>query len=319
MVRQILINLPKIVVITGTTASGKTELAVELAYKFNGEIVSADSRQVFIGLDIGTGKDLDEFEVKRKSRALGAKVKIPYHLIDIVDPKEEFNLAMYQKLAYKTIDDILSRGKLPIIVGGTGLYSQAVVDGYNLSESHPDKELRQKLEKYSVDRLIAEINKINKSFADKLNSSERKNKRRLIRYLEILKNGINKENKKNKKYNTLIIGVTFPRDELQKRIKERLLSRLGKQDMVGEVKRLHKQGLSWKRLESFGLEYKFISFYLQNKLGYDEMVEKLFIAIRQFAKRQLTWLKRWEKQGQKIYWLNNRKQIYNLVNKYRAE
>lgn len=302
----------KILVILGPTSGGKTGLAVKLAYKYNGEIVSADSRQVYKGMDIGTGKDLDEYEFEVR----GKKVKIPYHLIDVVKPNTKYSLASFQKQAFKAIDDILSRGKLPIIAGGTGLYLQAVVDNYNLSSAKPDKKLREKLEKMSSDKLFIEIEKINKKFAEKLNDSEKKNKRRLIRYFEILKKGKAGENKLKGKYEYLLIGLTWPRKELCDRIYKRLTNRIERESMIEEVKRLHKEGVSWKRLESFGLEYKFVSRHLRGKLKYDEMVEKLNIAIRQFAKRQMTWYKRWEKQGKKIYWTRDRKKINKLISDF---
>ncbi len=269
----------KILAIIGPTASGKTKLAIELASIFNGEIVSADSRQVYKGMDIGTGKDLNEYKIKNK--------KIPYHLIDVCDPSEEFSLAKYQKLAYVAIDNILARGKLPIVVGGSGLYLRAIVDGYKLSSIKPNKELREKLEKKSIDELFSDLEKINPEFIKSINESDAKNKRRLIRYIE--NNDKLLINNKNPKYKSLIINIKTPKAILHKRIDKRLIKRLENEDMIGEVKRLHNQGVSWERLESFGLEYKYIAFYLQKKISYDEMVDKLFIAIRQFAKRQVTW------------------------------
>ncbi len=325
-------NNNKIIVILGPTASGKTGLGVKLAYKFNGEIVSADSRQVYKGMDIGTGKDLDEYVISSKFKVQSSKlrlknrdkeiVKIPYHLIDVVSPKTQFSLAKYQKLAYKAIDDILRRGKLPILVGGTGLYLQAVVDGYNLSRVKPDKALRAKLEKKSADRLFAMLKKLNPAAADKLNESDRKNKRRLIRHIEIWKTQISanfKQTDANKiSYDFLVLGSVRPSEILHKRIYKRLIERLEKEDMIREVEKLHKQGVSWKRLESFGLEYKYVSLYLQKKLTYDEMVEKLFIAIRQFAKKQMSWFRRWERQERKIYWIKNRGEAERLARKFIA-
>lgn len=339
----------KIIVILGPTASGKTSLGVKLAHKFNGEIISADSRQVYKGMDVGTGKDLKEYNFKitnyklsplrrdpalnkynkvagqitNKIQNLKSKksksrfIKIPYHLINVVSPKTEFNLAKYQKLALKAIDDVLRRGKTPIIVGGTGLYLQALIDGYALSEVKPDKALRARLEKKTVEQLFAMLEKIDSDFAKTVNESDRKNKRRLIRYLEI------KGSKSPRglleplrKYDFLLIGLTWPKEVLEKRIYKRLIERLEKEDMIGEVERLHKQSVSWKRLESFGLEYKFISLHLQGKLEYDEMVERLFIAIRQFAKKQMTWFRRWERQGRKIEWVKDSKETRKLVSEF---
>jgi len=296
----------KIVVILGATAAGKTKLAVRLANKFNGEIVSADSRQVYKGMDVGTGKDLDEYEIKSKKCGRKTKtIRIPYHLIDVVSPKTEFNLARYQKLAYKAIGDILARGKLPIIVGGTGLYIQAIVDGYELSSVKPDKKLRERLEKKTADELLAILKKFNPEKAKNLNQSERKNKRRLIRYVEIAKRQKSyPPSFKNKKYKALIIGLALPMEALENNIRGRLKKRLEKEDMTGEIKRLRERGISWKRLLGLGLEYKYVSLYLRGKLTYDEMVEKLYVAIRRFAKRQMTWFKR----DKRIKWIKNRQE-----------
>ena len=308
------IEKDKIIVILGPTASGKTKLAVALAYRFNGEIISADSRQVYKGMDVGTGKDLMNYELRIKNY----EFKIPYHLIDVVKPKQEFNIAKYQKLAYKAIDDILKLGKLPILVGGSGLYLQAVVDGYILSDSKPDKKLREKLEKMSKEKLFKMLSGLDYKKANGLNESEKKNKRRLIRYIEVAQAPKNpaKRDQRTPSYNFLVIGIKREMEEIRRRIYKRLIERLEKEDMVGEVERLRKQGLSWKRLESFGLEYKFISLYLQRKLDYGEMVKKLNIAIGRFAKRQLSWFRRWERQGAKIYWIKSRQEAIKLVNRY---
>lgn len=297
----------KILVILGPTASGKTKLAVELAVKLNGEIVSGDSRQVYKGMDIGTGKDLKEFSISKK-------IKIPYHLIDVVSPKARFDLAQYQDMAFKAIDDVLQRGKLPILAGGSGLYLQAVVDNYKLADVKKDWAKRRSLEKSTADELFNKLKKLSPKMAAKLNQSDKNNKRRLIRYLEILVQDENFRNRRGpKKYETLIIGLRFGEHILRQRIFKRLLERLKEQNMTGEVENLHKQGLSWKKLESFGLEYKFIALYLQGRMEYDELIEKLNIAIYQFAKRQLTWFKRWEKQGAEIYWVGGIKEIEKLV------
>lgn len=285
--------------IVGPTATGKTALAVELAREFKGEIISADSRQVYCGMDIGTGKDLSVLNSSN----------INYHLIDIKKPSESFSVAEYQKLALEAIEDIWKRGKLPILVGGTGLYVQAIIDDYQLNQIEPDLNLRKKLEQKTILELFNEIQKLNPKFAQKINPSDSKNKRRLIRYIEILqKNNLFYDQikiKKNNKIKSLIFGLKIEKEILKKRIYKRLIERLEKEAMVQEVENLYKNGLSWEKLESFGLEYRFIAFYLQHKISYNEMVEKLNIAICQFTKRQMTWLRRWEKQEQKIYWLED--------------
>jgi tRNA dimethylallyltransferase len=302
-------NKPKIIVVLGTTASGKTSLGVKLAAKYNGEIISADSRQVFKGMDIGTGKDLAEYQVGRK--------KIPYHLIDVVSPNTEFNLANYQKLTKDAIADILSRGKLPIIVGGTGLYLQAIIDGYKLTKGVPDPKRRAELDAMTASELLKIVEKMNAEFAHHLNNSDKHNPRRLIRYIEIMEQGgSTKPVKRQDKYNFLLLGLSWPDDVLRERIMARLMSRLDKENMVGEIENLQADGVSWQRLNSFGLEYRFIAYYLQGKLEYDEMIEKLGIAIYRFAKRQKTWFKRWEKQGRKIEWIKDLKEAEKLVDKF---
>lgn len=300
---------PKVIVILGPTSSGKTKMGVDLAYRNNGEIVSADSRQVFKGMDVGTGKDLDEYVVKGKN--------IPYHLIDVVSPNTEFHLSRYKELAEEAIDDILRRNKVPIIVGGTGLYLQSVIDNFGLSSVKPDKELRDRLEELTAEELFSELQGVNKVFANKLNNSERGNKRRLIRYIEITKQGIdNVIKKKNKRFDSLVIGIETSKDVLWKRIKSRLIEMVGREEMIEEVRGLRKKGVTWKRLDDFGLEYRYAARYLQGKLELDEMIEKLNIAIRQYSKKQKSWFKRWEKQGQKIHWVKDIKEANNLVDKF---
>jgi len=299
-------NKPKILVILGPTASGKTSLATKLALELHGEIISADSRQVYRGLDIGTGKDLKEYIVKGK--------KISYHLIDVAEPSEEFNLARYQKLAIKAIKEILSRGHLPIIVGGTGLYLQAIVDGYQLSPYTPDLRRRQEFEAMTVLELYSLLEKEKPDFAHKLNNSDKNNPRRLIRYLEISSQGEIKEApKKAMPYDFLILGLRQDDEEMRARIVKRIKDRLDNEDMVGEVDRLIDNGLSLARLNSFGLEYRYISWYLQDKMEYDEMIEKLGLASYRFAKRQKTWFKRWEKQGRVINWVEDLKEAKKLI------
>ena len=295
---------PKIIVVLGPTACGKTKLAIELANKFNGEIVSADSRQVYKGLDIGTGKDLGDYNV-------------PYYLIDVADPRRQFNLVKYQKLAFAAIDDILRRGKLPILVGGSGLYLQAVVDNFQLADAKRDLALRKKAEELNAKELFSKLDKLAPKMAARLNNSDRNNPRRLVRYLEIL--GQDKDFKSQTgrgKYEALIIGIDCPREVLKKKITARLVERLEQSKKIEKDWKLRAGGLGWKRLEDFGLEYKFISLYLRKKLSYDEMVEKLDIAICQFSKRQLTWFKRWEKQGAKIAWLKNKGGAVKMVKKF---
>jgi len=319
----------KLIVILGPTGSGKTSLAVHLAKEFQGEIISADSRQVYRGMDIGTGKDLKEYVIKPKVKSMtsvtpeGQKSKvdtqnshiIPYHLIDVVEPQKEFNLAQYKKLADKAIKEVADRGKLSLLVGGSGLYLQSVVDNFQLSKIKINQELRDHLETLEAGKLYKILEDLNPAFAEKIQDSDRKNKRRLIRYIEINHQGKFEGRTGESPYEVLIIGLDVAREELNKRIKNRLFGRL-EEGMIEEVKRLHKEGVSWKRLEDFGLEYRFVGKYLQNKYTYDEMVEKLNIAIRQFAKRQVTWFKRWEKQGRKINWISSKGEAKKLIKEF---
>lgn len=298
-------NKLKVLVILGTTSAGKTGLGVKLAAELGGEIISADSRQVYKGMDIGTGKDLKEYTVDGK--------KIKYHLIDVASPKTKFDLAKYQKMAFKAIDDVLKRGKLPIVVGGSGLYLQAIVDNYQLSSVKPDLKLRAALEELSAEQLYAKLKRLKPEFAERLNNSDRNNKRRLVRYLEIAGQDKISRVKKTKPeedpkksvspYDFLLLGLEWPDDVLRERIISRLHDRLEKEGMIKEIERLHEEGVSWERLMSFGLEYKFVSRYLLEEIDYETMVEKLGIAIYRFAKRQKTWFRRWEKQGKKIIWV----------------
>ena len=296
---------PLVLVILGPTASGKTRLAVALASKFNGEIISADSRQVYKGMDVGTGKDLGEYKVGKK--------KIPHHLIDIVKPNQSFDLAKFQKLAFKAIDKILQKNKLPILVGGSGLYLQAVVDNYDLGTFGSDHKERTRRERLNALELFNEIDRLNPAFAKKINDSDRHNTRRLARYLEIVEQGHVNNQKKESRYSFELIGLNPGREILRQKIEKRLQERLEKEGLIEEVKKLHKQGVSWQRLESFGLEYKFLAHYLQKKIDYDKMFVDLNIAIRQFAKRQLTWFKRWERQGRKIKWFKDAAQAEKRI------
>lgn len=270
-----------IVVIVGPTAVGKSSLAVELAKKFNGEIISADSRQVYRGLNIGTGK-------VTKKEMFG----VPHHLLDVAEPKRRFSVSQYKKLAEKAVKKILRKNKLPIIVGGTGFYIQALVDNVILPEVLPNSKLRKKLSKKNTEELFKILKKLDPKRAENIDS---KNPRRLIRAIEIAKHlgkvpelsyTLNPSG-----YTPLFIGLDLPDKKLKKRISIRLEQRI-KIGMIAEAKKLHKNGLSFKRMRELGLEYKFLADFLEDKIDKEEMKKLLETAIWQYAKRQRTWFKR---------------------------
>lgn len=287
----------KIIVILGPTASGKTDLSVKLAKKFSGEIISADSRQVYKGMDIGTGK------VTKKEMQ-----EIPHHLINVASPKKRFNIAKYQKLAKIAIEKIQKKNKIPFLVGGTGFYIDSVINNINLPEINPDWKLRKELEKKSLSELFKRLVKLDPKRAKNI---DKKNPRRIIRALEIIiksKNIVPPIKKDSNSYNPLIIGIKKEDKELKKLIKKRLLKRL-KKGMIAEVKNLKSKGVSFKRMEEFGLEYRFISLFLQKKIKREEMIEKLQKEIEHYAKRQMTWFKR----NKRINWIKNYKEAEKKI------
>ena len=289
---DIIISMNKLVVITGTTASGKSDIGVDLAGIFGAEIVSADSRQVFRGLDLGSGKITKE-EMKG----------VPHHLLDVADPNEFFSLANFQQLAYKAIDDILARSGRPFLVGGTGLYINAVVDGYNLHEGSPDLSLRKEIESKSLDELIDQLGQLTPGALDHV---DLKNKRRVERAVEKALLGKSGEREKKPRYETLVIGVTWPREVLYERIGIRLDKRL-EMGMIEEVKKLREEGATDEFLYKLGLEYRYILMYLRGEFGrtdtdaaFTAFHDKLFMEIRHLAKEQMTWFRK----RKDIHWLD---------------
>lgn len=289
----------KLIVILGPTASGKTDLSVKLAKKFKGEIISADSRQVYRGLNIGSGKIT-------KKEMMG----VSHYLLDVADPKRKFTVSKYQALALKVIRKIQNKNKAPFLVGGTGFYIQSIVDGIIIPEVKPNYKLRKSLEKKSAKELFEILKKIDPRRAKNIDA---KNPRRLIRAIEIVTNTKKPvpNIKKAQEFNTLQIGISKNPSELKKLIHIRLAKRL-KQGMIQEVKSLNKNGLSWKRLEDLGLEYRYIAKYLQNKITYQDMVEILEKEIWHFAKRQMTWFKR----DKKIHWVKNIKEAETIIRSF---
>ncbi len=283
---------PKLVVIVGPTSSGKTALSIKIARKFGGEVVSADSRQVYRGLDIGTGK------VTKKEMA-----GIPHHLLDVANPKRQFSVTLYKERAERAIRDIHARSRVPILCGGTGFYIDAVAEGIILPDVPPDSALRSRLTKKSAPKLLAILQKIDPARAKTI---EQKNPRRLIRAIEIARAlGSVPPVKKGSSslYDILWIGIRIPEEVLRKNIRARLLARI-KQGMVAEARHLHERGLSWKRMEELGLEYRFLARFLKGEITKEEMQEKIEIGNRHYAKHKDTWFKR----NKKIIWLDPKKE-----------
>jgi len=295
-------KIKKMLVVVGPTATGKSDLAVFLAKKFSGEVISADSRQVYRGLYIGAGKI-----TKKEMRG------VPHHLIDVTNPKQVFTVSLYKKLAERAVRDIRERSKIPIICGGTGLYIQAIVDGIVFPEVPPNKKLRKELEKKTAAELFAILKTLDSRRAKGI---DQHNPRRLIRAIEIAKHlGKVPHLEVEPPSNTgiLQIGIDMPDEILKGRIEKRLLTRV-KKGMIGEAKKLHREGLSWKRMEELGLEYRYLARYLQGKISKKEMIAQLAHEIWQYAKRQRTWFRK----DKRIKWFKpqQRKNIEKLVRKF---
>lgn len=288
----------KMITILGPTASGKTSLAATLAYHLDAEIISADSRQVYQGMDIGTGKDLADYTVAGKH--------IPYHLIDICKAGAKYNVYQYQQDFLEVYNKIKEMNKLPILCGGSGLYLEAILKGYHLSTVPPNEELRKQLNDMSHESLIQMLVEIQEQLNMKMhNSTDLDSKQRTIRAIEIGKHMLTEADPKTNfpEIPSLIIGVDIDREERRRKITTRLHQRL-EEGMIEEVKQLLNQGIAPEDLIYYGLEYKFVTEHIIGKLSYDEMVRQLEIAIHQFAKRQMTWFRGMERRGIKINWIN---------------
>lgn len=343
----------KILTVVGPTSSGKSELAVVLAKKFKGEIISCDSRQIYVGMDIGTGKVAGNWKTipiashpervqpteesltkpltvykargREKSSPIYIYKSIPHHCIDFVDPKKQYSVAEFQKTANQAMAEIRQRGHLPILCGGTGHWVDAVVYNQKIPGVKPNLKLRKDLEKFSNEELFGKMKHLD---PDRAAVIDWHNKRRLVRAMEIIlttgKPVPKINNNHNNNDNLLMLGIYPGQEELDVKIDKRLQERL-KQGMIKEVQRLHsgpsplfskegargssKTGLSWRRLESFGLEYKFVSLFLQKKLKQDEMVAQLSTAIKQYSKRQMTWFRK----NEAICWVQNKQEAEMLV------
>ncbi|MBP6946407.1 MAG: tRNA (adenosine(37)-N6)-dimethylallyltransferase MiaA [Candidatus Pacebacteria bacterium] len=268
----------KIIVILGPTAVGKTSISIEIAKALDGEVVSADSRQVYRGLDIGSGKvtppEMDG---------------VPHHLIDIANPEEVFSVSDYLHLGRQALSDILMRKKVPVVVGGTGFYIDALLGTISLPNVPADQDLRTKLSGFSLEELNAELQNLD---PERIKTIDTKNPVRLIRAIEIARVlGATPPSHSEKLYDIAYIGLTLPSEELGRKIHNRLLERL-QAGMLEEATQLHKNGLSWERMEGLGLEYRYMARHLQGHISYEEMIAQLELEIRHYAKRQMTWFKR---------------------------
>jgi len=278
-------------VVIGPTSSGKSDLAIALAQDFRGEVISADSRQVFTGMNIGSGK------ITKEEQALA-----PHFLLDVADPKDDYNISHFLTDARKAREEIIARGNLPIVCGGTGFWIQALVEDQQLPEVPPDEQLRTELTKLSVEELFAELQKKDAVRADSIDAH---NKVRLIRALEIVDalgavpqtHTVTIDEKE-----WCVLALTPNKELLHERIEKRLEKRLD-DGMLAETQRLHDDGVSWERLENFGLEYRWTAQLLQKKVSEQEMCDGLLTDIKHYAKRQMTWLRRWERSGAQIHWL----------------
>jgi len=282
-----------LLVVLGPTATGKTSLAVRLAKEFDGEIISADSRQIYRGMDLGTGKDLDEYVIDN--------IPVSHHLIDIVDAGYKYNVFEYQRDFVHAFENITSRGKMPVVCGGTGMYLEAVLKGYKLIAVPKDQVFRDELEL----KTLAELEQILRIYKELHNNSDVETKKRAIRAIEIERYYASNPQIEIEypEINPLIVGIRFDRETRRNRISLRLKERL-QSGMIEEVGNLLKSGVSAEDLIYYGLEYKFLTQYVIGQITYDEMFAGLEIAIHQFAKRQMTWFRRMERNGTNINWLD---------------
>ncbi len=276
--------------ILGPTASGKTRLAVALAERLRGEIISADSRQVFRGMDIGSGKDLHEYG------------PIPHHLINILDAGEEFSVFAFQRLFLEAWQQITSRGRLPILCGGSGLYLDAALRGYRMAEVPPDERLRNELALKSDQELCRMLNALR---PDQHNQTDLLDRQRTIRAIEIARHdsSARSEAEPYPELHPLVIGIRLERPEMRRRITERLRQRLDN-GLIEEVQSLHDSGIAWERLDYYGLEYRYVGAFLRGDLSRNDMFQKLNSAINDFAKRQGNWFRKMERHGVAVNWVD---------------
>jgi len=282
-----------LLIITGPTASGKTSVAVAVAHRLNGEIISADSRQVYRRMNIGTGKDYADYIING--------TQMPYHLIDIVEPGEKYNVFEYQRQFFKVYQSLKQRGVFPVVCGGSGMWVDSIVSGYQMPEVPPNNDLRKQLEEKTLEELIEILSSLKKLH----NTTDIDTKKRAIRAIEVEYYTRNNASDVSQipAVKSLIIGILPDRDQRRENIAKRLQSRLN-EGMIEEVKALLDSGITPDALIYYGLEYKFITLYLINRLTYSQMVSSLQTAICQFAKRQMTWFRGMERKGTKIHWID---------------
>jgi tRNA dimethylallyltransferase len=278
----------------GATATGKTALGVALARALDGEIISADSRQVYRGLDIGSGKDINEYTVDGET--------VPYHLIDCLEVDEEFNVFEFQKRAYRQIEEIRSRGKLPIVVGGTGLYLDSLLNGYRMIEVPENPALRESMNGFTQPELLEQLKGLKENLHNETDTHDRD---RLIRAIEIEKYTQSHPPEPSPELNLLVMGLRYQRPILHDRIKARLRARF-EEGLIEEVEGLLALGVSQERLHMLGLEYRYVAGFLRGSIkNENDLFQKLLPAIKNFAKRQETWFRRMEKKGKIIHWLDH--------------
>jgi tRNA dimethylallyltransferase len=305
-VKPALNSVYDLLVVTGPTASGKTSMAAAVAEKVGGEIISADSRQVYRDMNLGTGKDYHDYFVNG--------VQIPFHLIDIADPGYKYNVFEYQRDFIKVYYDLKKRKVFPVVCGGSGMYADSIITGYKMFEVPPDSGLRIELEKKSLE----ELREILSTLKSLHNTTDLDTKKRVIRAIEIEHSNRNKGKPSEfPKIRALVVGIMLDREIRRERISERLKQRLSS-GMIDEVKLLIDNGIDTETLIYYGLEYKFITLFLTGKMSYHDMVRDLEIAIHQFAKRQMTWFRGMERRGIKINWIDGELPMKEKVEKVMA-
>ena len=290
--------MKQLITILGPTASGKTQLAARLAYELKGEVISADSRQVYRGMTIGTGKDLDDYEV--------CGTHIPYHLIDICEPGTKYNLFKYQEDFFKVYETLQRKNVQPILCGGTGLYIEAVLKGYHLSPVPQNEQLRSSLEGKTLQELTAILDQLKRQNHSVMhNTTDVDSCQRAIRAIEIETYNLQHPTPERElpPVSSLVVGVQIDRDERRRKITDRLRKRL-EHGLIEEVRGLLESGIPADDLIYYGLEYKYVTEYVIGRRSYDDMFKNLEIAIHQFAKRQMTWFRGMERRGVRIHWLD---------------